>query len=192
MGVDISLHIEIRKEEKWHLMTIDSPLLRQDYEYDIFRTQVFNCRYYHFRHFLESAQTHIDRKIEILSEELQKKLENDDDNMGFGVFMFDELVNHCDTLEKELLSNLTNAGIYAIREQLNRIGQKLENGTTDKKSEMEEESNEERITPIEQVHDDFMWENGCIFGLRDTVLALTSIGFTHISHSDIRIFYLIC
>lgn len=192
MGVDISLHIEIRRQDKWHLMTIDSPLLRQDYEYDIFRTQVFNCRYYHFRHFLESAKTHISRKLEILSEDLQKKLADDDDNMGFGVFMFDELVNHCDALEKNLLSNLTNAGIYAIKEQLNRIEQKIDNGAIDKKSETEKESNDNGITPIEQVYDDFMWEYGCILGLRDTVQALTSIGFTHIPQSDIRIFYLIC
>ena len=30
MGVDISLHIEIRKQREWHLMTFDIPLLKKD------------------------------------------------------------------------------------------------------------------------------------------------------------------
>ena len=34
MGVDISLHIEIRKQNEWHLMTFDIPLLKQDYHHE--------------------------------------------------------------------------------------------------------------------------------------------------------------
>ena len=70
MGVDISLHIEIRKQNQWHLMTVTSPQWeKNDHEYEIFNTEVFNCRYYHFRDFLNEADTHKSRNKEILSEE---------------------------------------------------------------------------------------------------------------------------
>jgi hypothetical protein len=48
------------------------------------------------------------------------------------------------------------------------------------------------MTPVEQMYDDFMWDYGCIFSLRDIVRALTTFGYTHIPTSDIRLFYLIC
>lgn len=49
MGIDISLHIEIRQRNQWHLMTVTSPQWEKtDHEYEIFKTEVFNCRYYHF------------------------------------------------------------------------------------------------------------------------------------------------
>ena len=36
MGVDISLHIEIRKQKQWHLMKVTSPLWEKtDHEYEI-------------------------------------------------------------------------------------------------------------------------------------------------------------
>ena len=36
MGVDISLHIEIRKQNQWHLMTVTSPQWeKNDHEYEI-------------------------------------------------------------------------------------------------------------------------------------------------------------
>ena len=36
MGVDISLHIEIRKQNQWHLMTVTSPQWEKtDHEYEI-------------------------------------------------------------------------------------------------------------------------------------------------------------
>ena len=99
MGVDISLHIEIRKQNQWHLMTVTSPQWeKNDHEYEIFNTEVFNCRYYHFRDFLNEADTHKSRNKEILSE--------------------------------ELLSSIAHAGIYSIKEQLNRIEAKLDNGST--------------------------------------------------------------
>ena len=102
MGVDISLHIEIRKEEKWHLMTIDSPLLRQDYEYDIFRTQVFNCRYYHFRHFLESKD---DFRINII--------DPDSKNHWYGS-SFDDSDRTYPTYERKTIDIMKRA-VYVLR-----------------------------------------------------------------------------
>ena len=76
MGVDISLHIEIRKQNQWHLMTVTSPQWeKNDHEYEIFNTEVFNCRYYHFRDFLNEADTHRSRNKTILSAELQEMIE---------------------------------------------------------------------------------------------------------------------
>ena len=193
MGVDISLHIEIRQQNQWHLMTVTSPQWeKSDNEYEIFKTEVFNCRYRHFSDFLSESNSHRSRNKEILSEELQKILDEDDYNSGFGVFMFDELVHYCDTLEKKLISGISCAGIYSIKEQLDRIEKKLDNPDANRETKEECERPYEETTPIEQMYEDFMWDYGLLFRFRDTVQALTSFGYTHIDESDVRIFYLIC
>lgn len=193
MGIDISLHIEIRQRNQWHLMTVTSPQWEKtDHEYEISKTEVFNCRYYHFRDFLDEADSHRSRNKDILSEELQKMIGKDDYDMGFGVFMFDDLVHYCDSLEKKLLSGIAHAGIFSIKEQLNRIEAKLDNDLTAKASKEEQDEHYENVTPIEQMYEDFMWDNGLLFRFRNTVQALTSFGYTHINESDVRIFYLIC
>ena len=193
MGVDISLHIEVRKQNQWHLMKVSSSQWDEsDHEYEIFETEVFNCRYRHFSDFLSESNSHRSRNKEILSEELQTILDEDDYNSGFGVFMFEELVHYCDTLEKKLISGISCAGIYSIKEQLDRIEKKLDN--PDSNHEVKEECGRpyEETTPIEQMYEDFMWDYGLLFRFRDTVLALTSFGYTHIDESDVRIFYLVC
>ena len=193
MGVDISLHIEIRKQNQWHLMKVTSPQWDEsDHEYEIFETEVFNCRYRHFSDFLSESNSHRSCNKIILSEELQKILDEDDYNSGFGVFMFDELVHYCHVLEKKLISGIAHAGIYSIKEQLNRIEAKLNNcpmahGEAEEQGELYED-----VTPIDQMYEDFMWDYGLLFRFLDTVQALTSFGYTHINESDVRIFYLIC
>ena len=155
MGVDISLHLEIRRQDKWRLMNVTCPLwVKENHGNKIFDTEVYSCRYYH-------------------------------------VFMFPDLEKHCDQLEKMLLSSLSHAGIYSIRQQLDRIEQKLDGTSNDAPTEKREEVYED-VTPMSQIYEDFMYDNGCLFSLRDTVAALTSFGYTHIPSSDIRIFYLIC
>lgn len=193
MGVDISLHIEIRKQKQWHLMKVTSPLWEKtDHEYEIFESEVFNCRYYHFRDFLNEADTHRSRNKTILSDELQKMINEDDFDMGFGVFMFDDLVHHCEVLEKKLISGIAHAGIHSIKKQLNRIEAKLNNSPMAQGEKEEQDELYEDVTPIEQMYEDFMWDYGLLFRFRDTVQALTSFGYNHIDESDVRIFYLIC
>ena len=193
MGVDISLHIEIRKQNQWHLMKVTSPQWEKtDHEYEIFESEVFNCRYYHFRDFLNEADTHRSRNKDILSDELQKMINEDDFDIGFGVFMFDDLVHHCDVLEKKLISGIAHAGIHSIKKQLNRIEAKLNNSPMAQGETEEQDKLYEDVTPIEQMYEDFMWDYGLLFRFRDTVQALTSFGYNHIDESDVRIFYLIC
>lgn len=193
MGVDISLHIEIRRQNQWHLMSVSCPFWEQhEHEYKIFDTQVYNVRYYHFRDFLDEACSHIRCNKDILSSELQALIDNEDAKMGYGVFMYNDLLRHCESLEKKFISSISHAGIYAIKEQLDRIEEKLNNGSTKKKTSNKQEEHNERMSPVEQMYDDFMWDYGCIFSLRDIVRALTTFGYTHISTSDIRLFYLIC
>ena len=193
MGVDISLHIEIRKQNQWHLMKVTSPQWEKtDHEYEIFESEVFNCRYYHFRDFLNEADTHRSRNKDILSDELQKMINEDDFDIGFGVFMFDDLVHHCDVLEKKLISGIAHAGIHSIKKQLNRIEAKLNNSPMAQGETEEQDKLYEDVTPIEQMYEDFMWDYGLLFRFRDTVQALTSFGYNHIDKSDVRIFYLIC
>ena len=193
MGVDISLHIEIRKQNQWHLMKVTSTMWENtNHEYEIFETEVYNCRYYHFRDFLNEADTHRSRNKTILSEELQKLINEDDLNMGFGVFMFDDLIHYCDVLEKKLISGIAHAGIHTIKKQLNRIEAKLNNSPMAHGEAEEQEELYEDVTPIEQMYEDFMWDYGLLFRFRDTVQALTSFGYNSIQDSDVRIFYLIC
>ena len=194
MGVDISLHIEIRKQNQWQLLTVASPQWeRYENECEIFETEVFNCRYHHFRDFLDEAETHKCRDKDILSDELQKKLNREDDlEMAFGVFMFDDLLHHCDKLEKTFISAISSAGIYSIKEQLDRIEKKLDNPNGGSEAREEREESYEETTPVEQMYEDFMYDNGLLFRFRDTVLALTSFGWNHIPSSDVRIFYLVC
>jgi hypothetical protein len=193
MGVDISLHIEIRRQNQWHLMSVSCPFWEQhEHEYKIFDTQVYNVRYYHFRDFLDEACSHIRCNKDILSSELQALIDDEDAKMGYGVFMYNDLLRHCESLEKKFISSISHAGIYAIKEQLDRIEEKLNNGSTKKKRSNKQEEHNEKMSPVEQMYDDFMWDYGCIFSLRDIVRALTTFGYTHISTSDIRLFYLIC
>ena len=194
MGVDISLHIEIRRREKWQLMVIESPLLEKNNEFPIFDTEVYNCRYYHFREFLNEAETHMVGNKETLSEELRAKMADDDFDNEFGTFMFGDLEKHCDRLEKLLISGIAHAGIYSIKEQLDRIEKKLDGGVsgTDKEVDEDRLDRHEETTSIEQMYKDFMWDYGCLFWFRDRVRALTSIGCSSIPDSDIRIFYLVC
>ena len=192
MGVDISLHIEIRRREKWQLMAIESPLLEKNNEFPIFDTEVYNCRYYHFREFLNEAESHMVGNKETLSEELRAKMMDDDFDNEFGTFMFGDLEKHCDHLEKLLISGISHAGIYSIKEQLDRIEKKLDGGESDTKVDEDRLDRYEETTSIEQMYEDFMWDYGCLFGFRDRVRALTSIGCSSISDSDIRIFYLVC
>ena len=192
MGVDISLHIEIRRREKWQLMAMESPLLEKNNEFPIFDTEVYNCRYYHFREFLNEAETHMVGNKETLSEELRAKMSDDDFDNEFGTFMFGDLEKHCDKLEKLLISGISHAGIYSIKEQLDRIEKKLDGGESDTKVDEDRLDRYEETTSIEQMYEDFMWDYGCLFGFRDRVRALTSIGCSCIPDSDIRIFYLVC
>ena len=192
MGVDISLHIEIRRREKWQLMVIESPLLEKNNEFPIFDTEVYNCRYYHFREFLNEAESHMVGNKERLSEELRAKMADDDFDNEFGTFMFGDLEKHCDQLEKLLISGIAHAGIYSIKEQLDRIEKKLDDGEQEKEIDEDRLDRYEEATSIEQMYKDFMWDYGCLFWFRDRVRALTSIGCSSISDSDIRIFYLVC
>ena len=189
MGVDISLHIEIRRREKWQLLVIESPLLEKNNEFPIFDTEVYNCRYYHFDGFLDDAPSHTRNKKDILSAELKQKLDDDD---TFGTFMFGDLEQHCDKLEELLISGIAHSGIYSVKEQLDRIEKKLDGRASETEADEERLNRYEETTSIEQMYKDFMWDYGCLFWFRDRVRALTSIGGSCIQDSDIRIFYLIC
>ena len=83
MGVDISSHIEIRRQNQWHLMRVTFPQWEKpNIEYEIFNTEVFNCRHHHFRDFLDETDSHKRSNKDILSEELLKIIDEDEFNKG--------------------------------------------------------------------------------------------------------------
>lgn len=174
MGVDISLHIEIRKQNEWHLMTFDITLLKQDYhhEYLIFDTEVYNRRYHHFDEFLDEAPSHTRCKKDILSAELQMKLENDD---CFGTFMFDDLEKHCNKLEKLFISGITHAGIFTIKQQLDRIEQKLNDGANYSPPAEERERTYEEIVHFRADELDFSAQYGKWHPATDSYLRVDGI-----------------
>lgn len=121
-------------------------------------------------------------------------MSGDDFDNEFGTFMFDDLEKHCDQLEKLLISGISHAGIYSIKEQLDRIEKKLDGVASGTETEVDEDrlNRYEETTSMDQMYKDFKWDYGCLFWFRDRVRALTSIGCSSIPDSDIRIFYLIC
>ena len=68
------MHIEVRRRGEWHLMTFLSPFWETDNEYPIFNTEVYNCRYHHFREFLNEAPSQRCGNKDVLSEELLAKM----------------------------------------------------------------------------------------------------------------------
>lgn len=119
-------------------------------------------------------------------------MSGDDFDNEFGTFMFDDLEKHCDQLEKLQISGISHAGIYSIKEQLDRIEKKLDGGASETEVDEDRLNRYEETTSIDQMYKDFKWDYGCLFWFRDRVRALTSIGCSSIPDSDIRIFYLIC
>ena len=92
-------------------MVMESPLFEKNNEYPIFDTEVYNCRYYHFREFLTEAESHTVGNKEMLSDELRAKMMDEEFENEFGTFMFGDLEKHCDKLEKLLISGISHAGI---------------------------------------------------------------------------------
>ena len=90
------------------------------------------------------------------------------------------------------ISAISHAGIYSIKEQLNRIEEKLDKSSPAIPTEKKLDELYEEVSPVDQMYKDFMRDYGCLFSFRDTIYALTFFGYNQIPNSDIRIFYLIC
>ena len=120
MGVDIAFYIEVRNQENWVRLHFKPPFeTKEDLNQSYWDTDCYFCRYYHFSHFIDEAASHIrggpkDR----ICKEIAEHLEDDD---SYGTFLFDDLVQYCDELDKKLLASLSTAGLYTMRRPLDRI-----------------------------------------------------------------------
>ena len=76
-----------------------------------------------------------------------------------------------------LISAISHAGIYSVKEQLNRIEEKLDNSSPSIPTEKEMDVLYEEVTPVERMYKDFMWDYGSLIRFRDTVYVLTLFGY---------------
>ena len=186
MGMYISLHIEFRRGNNWHLLELDSPLFnnRPD-ERGLDDIRAYGCPLSFFEPFLNESRTHIRGGKELLSPELIDKI-GDEDMLGYGVFMFVELLEYCQQLKAKFLDRVSQTGMFSLKKQLNRIENALLEGGVCRKPEYQEE-----LESFEQLYDEFMHENEVFFSLANIVQVLVDVGNTDIIFSDIRLSYYI-
>ena len=118
MGVDITLYLEIKRQEQWHRLSLVSPCAEPGED-----TEGYSCRYYHFEPVISEAPSLISKDMTALSEEARASLEQEEPGviLGFGVFMFEDLDRYCESLEKTMLKIMSRSELFIIKEQLDRI-----------------------------------------------------------------------
>ena len=194
MGVDIAFYIEVRNQENWvRLHFKPSFATKVDTDQSYWDTDCYFCRYYHFTKFLDEAASHIrGGPRERICKEIAEHLEEDD---SYGTFMFDDLVQYCEELEKKLLASLANAGLYPMKRQLDRIESLLRTlqQTTDKQSETEDDDyDDELYYSASDIYEEYLDEYYCVRHLREIVSGIVAVCHPYVYESDVRIFYLIC
>ena len=192
MGVDIAFYIEVRNQENWVRLHFRPPFAtKEEPNQSYWDTDCFFCRYYHFTDFLDEATSHIrGGPKERICRETAGHLEDDD---SYGTFMFEDLVKYCEEAEKKMFASLANAGLYPVKQQLDRIEAKLSmmqpaNGP----DKDEEDYTDEMYRTAEEIYEDYTSEYYCVRHLRDIVSGIVAACHPYVYESDIRIFYLIC
>ena len=109
--------------------------------------------------------------------------------------MFDDLVQYCDELDKRLLASLSNAGLYPMKRQLDRIESYLRalQPTKEKQEENEEEEvGDEPYYSASDIYEEHIEAYYCVRRLRDIVSGIVAACHPYVYESEVRIFYLIC
>ena len=176
MGVDIAFYIEVRNQENWVRLHFKPPFeTKEDLNQSYWDTDCYFCRYYHFTNFLDEAASHIKGgPKERICKEIAEHLEDDD---SYGTFMFDDLVQYCDELDKRLLASLSNAGLYPMKQQLDRIESYLRalQPTNEKQEEnQEEEIGDELYYSASDIYEEHIEAYYCVRRLRDIVSGIVA------------------
>ncbi len=194
MGVDIAFYIEVRNQENWVRLHFKPPFKTEEEAYQSYwDTDCFFCRYYHFTDFLNEARSNIrGGPKERICKEIAEHLEEDD---SYGTFMFVDLVEYCEEAEKKMFASLTNAGLFPVKQQLDRIESILKaiHPETGRKDEPQEEDDSEDIYySAVEIYEEYTSEYYCVRHLRDIVSGIVAACHPYVEESDVRIFYLIC
>ena len=193
MGVDIAFYIEVRNQENWvRLHFKPSFATKVDTDQSYWNTDCYFCRYYHFTKFLDEAASHIrGGPRERICKEIAEHLEDDD---SYGTFMFVDLVEYCEEVEKKMFASLANAGLYPMKHQLNRIESILKSihPVTEGKDTEEGDGNEGMYYSAAEIYEEYTSEHYCVRHLRDIVSGIVAACHPYVEESDVRIFYLIC
>lgn len=194
MGVDIAFYIEVRNQENWVRLHFKPPFETKEEPYQSYwDTDCFFCRYYHFTDFLNEARSNIrGGPKERICKEIAEHLEEDD---SYGTFMFVDLVEYCEEVEKKMFASLANAGLYPMKQQLDRIESILKaiHPVTEKDGDSEEEDdNEDMYYSAAEIYEEYTSEHYCVRHLRDIVSGIVAACHPYVEESDVRIFYLIC
>ena len=188
MGVDIAFYIEVRNQENWvRLHFKPSFATKVDTDQSYWNTDCYFCRYYHFTKFLDEAASHIrGGPRERICKEIAEHLEDDDS--------FVDLVEYCEEVEKKMFASLANAGLYPMKQQLNRIESILKSihPVTEGKDTEEEDGNEGMYYSAAEIYEEYTSEHYCVRHLRDIVSGIVAACHPYVEESDVRIFYLIC
>ena len=194
MGVDIAFYIEVRNQENWVQLHFKPPFeTKEDSNQSFWDTDCFFCRYYHFTDFLHHAGGHIvGGPRERISKEIAEHLEEDD---SYGTFMFVDLVKYCEEAEKKMFASLANAGLFPMKQQLDRIESILKSihPATERKDDSEkDDDNEDMYYSAAEIYEEYASEHYCVRHLRDIVSGIVAACHPYVEESDVRIFYLIC
>ena len=103
--------------------------------------------------------------------------------------------NFLDELDKRLLASLSNAGLYPMKRQLDRIESYLRalQPTKEKQEENEEEEvGDEPYYSASDIYEEHIEAYYCVRRLRDIVSGIVAACHPYVYESDVRIFYLIC
>ncbi len=193
MGVDITLQLEIERQGQWHRLSLASTPLGRKEDSDSLYLAGYTCRYYHFEPFISEAPSLKRNDPSVLCEEARLSLaqEKPGTNLGFGVFLFEDLASYCQSLEKELLRVLSQSELFELRKQMDRIEDLLLNAGGHKGPSRLRPERERECQSLEDIYEDFMGgTKGVVLEYWRGVCALPLI-IPNLNLEKLRFFYTI-
>lgn len=191
MGVDITLYLEIKRQEQWHRLSLASPMTVHG-EDGSGCPSGYTCRYYHFEQLISEAPPHVRNDMSVLSEEARSDLEKEKpgSNLGFGVFLFEDLDRYCESLEKAMLRVMARSELFVIKGQLDRIEDLLlDSGKSKESLENRPDREQTCLESLEEAYEGFMCgTDGVVLEYWRSVRALPLI-VPGLDPDSLRIFY---
>ena len=190
MGVDIGIHIEVRKDNEWQLFCWKTPRKLHKYNNEEDKDEPWELhdslsldRFYPYENMIEEAPSVSGGLPDDLSVQLKEM-----DFSGYlstGSFLFSDLVQYCEQSKEKLLNDISRARDLQVLAQLDRIEAAVcEEKTKKRKSDGSREFSSLSIQWMFEMYED---DTFCVRRLRDTVFALMN-GMS-VSAKDIRLVY---